>query len=308
MDAPQVTRCSPDDRAAALRLLHAATSREQEALAQSIAATSPDGAEWDGLFTAGNHVATDAIWVQLTPGNTAVVWPPKSSATASADALLSAAAEFVDERGLDLAQIIVSSEDGFSPQRFEASGFPKLAELIYLYSDLPSSGNAQPRARFAPHAGADLARLTALVERTYVGTQDCPALDGMRSVDDVLAGYRSQGTHMPEHWYTIRSVEDETDDASADADGVLILADHPSAGNWELVYMGVAPAARGRRWGEEIVRFAQQTSALHGAQRLILAVDAANSPAVSMYHRTGFVEWDRRTIYARLGRRIAARS
>lgn len=309
MDAPEVKRCSPDDRAAALRLLHAATSRDQqEALAHSIAVTSADNAAWAGLFTAGDGAAKDAIWVQLTPGNAAVVWPPKSSAPASADALLVAAAEFVNERGLDLAQIIVSNDDGFSPQRFEAGGFPKLAELVYLYSDLADCGDAPKRMRFLPHAGADLASLAALVERTYVGTQDCPALDSMRSVDDVLSGYLSQGKHMPEHWYTIHCIDRGNVHASADAEGVLILADHPSAGNWELVYMGVAPDARGRQLGEEIVRFAQQTAARQGAQRLILAVDAANAPAVAMYRRTGFVEWDRRTIYARLARKISARS
>jgi ribosomal protein S18 acetylase RimI-like enzyme len=81
---------------------------------------------------------------------------------------------------------------------------------------------------------------------------------------------------------------------------VLILAGHAAAGNWELVYMGVTPEARGRGLGANIVHFALNVAARGGAQRVVLAVDAANQPAVEMYRRAGFLEWERRTVFARL--------
>lgn len=292
MDAPHVKRCPRSERADALRMLHAAAAPGQQAsLAQAVAAAGDDA--WEGLFLAGDSRG-GAIWVQPTPGNTAIVWPPPPSAPASSS-LFQAAAAFVDERGIALAQMIVAEDEGFSPQRLAACGFPKLADLLYLFAELAHTPRRPPgKARFVPHAGDESDRLAEMVERTYLGTEDCPALDGIRPTCDVLAGYRAQGRFLPEHWYMVH------EERSAGAAGVLILADHPAAGNWELVYMGVAPEARGRRLGDQIVDFARHTAASHGAQRLVLAVDAANAPAVAMYRRTGFSEWDRRTVYARL--------
>jgi ribosomal protein S18 acetylase RimI-like enzyme len=114
----------------------------------------------------------------------------------------------------------------------------------------------------------------------------------VRSVADVLAGYREQGVYRPEHWYLVAEEGYNL--------GVLLLAEHPSVGNWELVYMGVVPAARGRGLGEIIARFAIEAARRGEAQRLVLAVDAANAPAMAMYRRAGFLEWDRRTVYARV--------
>jgi ribosomal protein S18 acetylase RimI-like enzyme len=295
MDAPHVKRCPRSERADALRMLHAAAAPGQQAsLAQAVASAAASDDAWEGLFLAGDSCG-GAIWVQPTPGNTAIVWPPSPWAPASSS-LFQAAAAFVDERGIALAQMIVAEDEGFSPQRLAACGFPKLADLLYLFAELAHTLRRPPGlAHFVPHAGDEPDRLAELVERTYLGTEDCPALDGIRPTSDVLAGYRAQGRFLAEHWYAI-----EEERGAGDAVGVLILADHPAAGNWELVYMGVVPEARGRGLGNQIVHYARQTAARHGAQRLVLAVDAANAPALAMYRRTGFSEWDRRTVYARL--------
>ncbi len=113
---------------------------------------------------------------------------------------------------------------------------------------------------------------------------------------EVLDGYRAQGRHLPEHWYSVQFRGNDV--------GVLILADHPTAGNCELVYMGVVPPARGSGLGERIVRRALAAAVEIGAQRLVLAVDAANGPALELYRRAGFVEWDRRTVYAHCQKRL----
>jgi ribosomal protein S18 acetylase RimI-like enzyme len=112
---------------------------------------------------------------------------------------------------------------------------------------------------------------------------------------DVLDGYRAQGRHSPSDWYFVRKDGDDV--------GALILADHPDYGNFEVVYMGVVPEARGRGFGEQMMRFALQAAAQHGAKRLVLAVDADNAPALASYRRAGFSQWDRRIVYARLQQR-----
>jgi RimJ/RimL family protein N-acetyltransferase len=145
---------------------------------------------------------------------------------------------------------------------------------------------------FVARAGEEPQRLAALLEQTYVDTLDCPGLDGVRPMDEVLEGYRQQGQHRPQDWYI---VQDEGVDI-----GALLLTEHPGVDNWELVYMGLVPAARGRGCGLRIIRFALDVAAQEGAQRLVLAVDAENIPALRAYERAGFIVWDQRIVYARL--------
>jgi ribosomal protein S18 acetylase RimI-like enzyme len=64
--------------------------------------------------------------------------------------------------------------------------------------------------------------------------------------------------------------------------------------------MGLAAEVRGRGWGEAVVRFAIDVATQHGAERLVCAVDAANTPALNVYHRLGFIDWAERIVYARL--------
>jgi mycothiol synthase len=296
MTVPSVKRCPPQHRAAALQLLMAARDPAlRDGLAECIAAAAADDWAWDGLFVIGDDIPAAALWVQCTAGNTAVVWPPPSDEE-SIDALFEAAAAFVDERCISVAQLIVSESDGFAPGAMERRGFALLAKLAYLFADVtpPPAHQAQsPQSlQFVPHAGRDLAQLARVVEQTYEGTQDCPRLDKVRDIDDVLAGYREHGVHRPEHWYLVAEKGHNL--------GVLLLTEHPSVNNWELIYMGVVPDARGRRLGEAIARFASTTAHRGGAERLVLAVDAANAPAIAMYRRAGFNEWDHRIVYARL--------
>jgi ribosomal protein S18 acetylase RimI-like enzyme len=128
--------------------------------------------------------------------------------------------------------------------------------------------------------------LIQLVEETYEATQDAPALNGLRSTDDVLAGYEHLGAPAWKRWYFVRHAGHDV--------GCLLLADYPELNRFELVYMGLRPAARGRRWGEEIARYAQWVARQAGRDALMLGVDAANRPALAVYARCAFREIDRR--------------
>ena len=68
-------------------------------------------------------------------------------------------------------------------------------------------------------------------------------------IDDVIAGYRATGVFRAENWLIVQHDGQDV--------GVLILADHPQARHWELVYMGLVPEARGCGWGREITQHAQ---------------------------------------------------
>jgi mycothiol synthase len=111
----------------------------------------------------------------------------------------------------------------------------------------------------------------------------------VRHIDDVLAGYRATGEFDPQRWLIVRQAGQDV--------GCLLLAVHPETDQWELVYLGVTPAARGAGLGRQIVRHAQWMCQRGGARQLVLAVDADNTPALKLYASAGFVAWDRRPIY-----------
>jgi ribosomal protein S18 acetylase RimI-like enzyme len=303
MVEPTVTRCPASHRAEALKLLKAARDAgQQEGLAQCIVATNAsDPSVWDGLLVVGSPQPTAAIWVQRAAGNAAIIWPPPSDDPV-ADALFRAAAAFVDERRIGVTQMIASPSDGFAVGDMASRGFERLADLVYMFAEVDRAGaqasQTSQSLQFESNAGSDSARLGAVIEQTYLGTRDCPALDGVRSLSDVIAGYRTQGDYRPQHWYLV--VEGGRDV------GVLLLAEHAGAASWELIYMGVVPAARGRQFGEAIVRFAIETVRRAGGERIVLAVDAANAPARRMYQRSGFHEWERRIVFARLAASTAS--
>jgi ribosomal protein S18 acetylase RimI-like enzyme len=82
--------------------------------------------------------------------------------------------------------------------------------------------------------------------------------------------------------------------------GVLLLADHPQGRHWELMYMALVPEARGRGWGRQITHYAQWLARGANVERVLVAVDVANTPAVKMYRDCGFEVWDRRAVFVRL--------
>jgi ribosomal protein S18 acetylase RimI-like enzyme len=65
------------------------------------------------------------------------------------------------------------------------------------------------------------------------------------------------------------------------------------------MYMGLVPEARGRGWGRQITQHAQWSASRAGVERIVLAVDRVNEPALRMYRSTGFEMWDRRCVYVR---------
>ena len=77
------------------------------------------------------------------------------------------------------------------------------------------------------------------------------------------------------------------------------MADHPEQDVVELIYMGVAPSARGHAWGVDITRHGQWLARQAGRRRMVVAVDTANEPALRMYATAGFQGWERRSVYVK---------
>ncbi|EMI40424.1 nourseothricin acetyltransferase [Rhodopirellula sp. SWK7] len=153
-----------------------------------------------------------------------------------------------------------------------------------------------------------------LVKQTYIDSLDCPPLERFRTVGDIISGYQTATAYSPDQWYIIH--EKSTGDSAAhhqDARpgvGCLILAQHPGpsplddgpenpAAVVELVYMGIAPEYRGRGYGQQIMQRITEICQRLSAERLILAVDRDNHPAIAAYRAIGMQPLFRETVWGR---------
>ncbi len=237
-------------------------------------------------------------------GRTAVVWAPRVFDDATpgvvVDRLMETLLGELPLAGVRIAQALLESNETAQATAFQRAGFERVGDLLYMVASLgrirtfpptnPSPGSAD--LEFVPYSSETHERLQRVVEATYRETLDCPQLDGVRDVHDVLAGYRSNGTFDPRQWLIVCS-------EGADV-GCLLLTDYPDTGHWELVYMGLVPDVRGRGFGVEVVRHAQRLTQQAGRDRLILAVDADNVPAIDVYAQAGFTVWDRRCVFLKV--------
>jgi ribosomal protein S18 acetylase RimI-like enzyme len=234
-----------------------------------------------------------AVLAQRLPGRVAVVWPPQLTAgeeAATCALLLQRLLESLRGADVHLAQVLVENAAEGERELLCAAGFQRAGELVYMAAAadcFPADPPSLPLAleTYSPH---NHDRLLRVIEATYRGSLDCPLIDGLRETQDVLAGYRAAGQFRPELWLLAR--------ASGNDAGCLLLADHPAAEQWEIVYLGIVPEYRGRGWGLALTRHAQWLARRAGRARLVLAVDAANRPAIEAYRAAGFVSWDRRSL------------
>ena len=250
------------------------------------------------LITAlrGEQVVGAAL-VRKQPGQVAQVWTPRLVDHEPADTavkLLTAAACAAGQWRCSLVQAVLEPKYDIEYSALEGAGFERIADLLFLVSWLQEAPAELPPWSFelVTYRGQDRARQAAVIEATYDGTLDCPRLNGVRRAEDVVAGHESNGVFDPNNWFFVRLGGQDI--------GCLLLAEHGNGENWELVYVGLTPAARGRGYGLQLIQSAQSMARRKGASQLLLAVDAANAPAVASYLAAGFVVWDRRPVYLKI--------
>lgn len=287
-----IAPAQPEQRAVALRLTFSDLP-EDEANRQIAAievAERRGDISFDGLFVAtqGDHLL-GAMWSHVMPGRTAVVRPPQRCEGESIEVearLVEGVIEWLRRERLIMAQVMLPIGIDL-PEAMQSQGFSRVADLLFMVGfaeSFPADEVESDSIELVHYSPSDRARLERLVEATYEGTLDCPGLDGLRDMTDVLEGYAATGEGGGDLWLIVRQGEEDV--------GCLLLADHPSDDQVELVYMGVTPTARGSGLGLVLTRQAQQVTIKTGRARLVLAVDAANQPAIAAYKNAGLRPWD----------------
>jgi len=327
-DTLTVSTAAATERVRSLWLVFGSLPTEDRAalVASTIAQAADPETTFANLLVArrGRQIIA-AAWIQAVPGRAAVVWPPElieGEPENTAVALFHEVEARFTSGDFDLAQAIQPLETGAVPDRLRRHGFQKAARLLILSCDMIPTGdsetgavdnavndgedNAVDRGRgqrvepeqaghieleFERFEESQVERLQELIERTYVDTQDIPLLNGLRSMTDVVDGYRHVGRHDPKNWFFVKTDRSDV--------GCLLLTDHPSQEQFELIYMGIIPEARGQGFGQRLTERAKQETLAAGRSRLILGVDADNGPALLSYTSAGFFMLQERCVFLR---------
>ena len=169
-------------------------------------------------------------------------------------------------------------------------------DLIFLASEINTTSNCcsiHPTARFQ-QVDSTASELHRVVQQTFDQTNDCIFLNGYLSADDLLENTigRNEPVESCEHrWWLIFD--------NSSPVGCLLLREYGNSDQYELGYFGVVPTARGRRFGIEIVSYAQQRCNNYDRQRLTTIVDYSNFPARRVYEETGFQPYSQRKLYVK---------
>ena len=251
--------------------------------------TARRGISLTGVWVVPDLTGQRLLWASLpmvSPGRTMLMFAAPADVTdpgALATGVEAVCAHHA-ARGVQLVQALLDPADTTTADAYLRQSFLPVAELLYLQRTIRKASVIPlvPRGlrRFTYSADTHAGFATA-IRASYEDSLDCPPLNGVRDIEDVIAGHKSAGEFDPNDWFLM------TDEADVPL-GVLLLSLTGSGDAMELVYLGLAPAARGRGLGDHLVRLARGRSAAANARQLSLAVDAVNAPAIALYHRHGF--------------------
>lgn len=235
------------------------------------------------------------VWATLplvSPGRTMLLFTPGSAMPVAAGDAVAGALGAICARfaraDIQLAQVLLDPQDDAAQRVFERQQFARMAELIYLQTTVrkpPPPPPLEAGLKLHPYSPQTHGLFARAIAASYRDSLDCPLLNGVRQIDDIIAGHKASGDFDPRHWFVI--CRDRGSESLDEPLGVLLLARLPRGDTVELVYIGLAPEARGQKIAAWLMRLALHTTWQIGIARLTLAVDSINAPALKLYYRFG---------------------
>ncbi len=216
-------------------------------------------------------------------------------------------------RKVVMAQALTEPAHAWAKEAFLGAGFLHVGDLTYLRRSVvgepaapaPNLGDGVELLTFAEvearsgRKAAD-AVFGAALEASYEQTLDCPELCGMRSIEDVLDSHRATGQFDARLWWVVLERASSTAGDSRKPLGCLLLNPCKEQQTVELVYVGLATAARGKGWARSLLLHGM-AAALRGRRghEVACAVDARNAPARNLYASLGFRESGHRVAFVK---------
>jgi ribosomal protein S18 acetylase RimI-like enzyme len=289
----------PGERPEVFRLLfgHCAPDAQQRRVARALALVEAGELDTAGVFALREGgVVVGGAFATVLPGGSGLLWPPQAvggpERPAQEDRLVQHALAWLSQRGAKLLQCLLTPDEAFLAQPLQRNGFRHITSLWYLRhnGDLPLRFLASPaRLTYQTYATAERGLFHATLMRTYEGTQDCPELTGRRTAEEIVTGHQAQGKFDPGLWWL--GME------NGRPAGVLLVTGFTETPGWEVAYVGVAPEARRRGHGRELVLKALLEARAAGVDEVVLTVDMRNRPAWDLYRSLGFEPFDKREVF-----------
>ena len=231
------------------------------------------------------------------PGASAMVWPPQAISAVNLvdieDQLLEYGMQWLRQLGTRLVQALLLPTESDLAKPLLRSGFTHVTNLEYLRHTLRLLDERPPskesRYVFIAYSTCDRDIFNQTLLATYCDTLDCPEVNGVRDIQEIIEGHRSQGIHDPERWWLAFD--------NGQPAGVLLLTDVPEWSGWDVSYIGVVPSFRRKGLGTALTRKALFEARSAGAAQLTLALDIRNTPASQLYRSQGFTPFDERQVY-----------
>jgi ribosomal protein S18 acetylase RimI-like enzyme len=288
-----IVQVGPARRSEAIeRLVSPGPATDRRAVQHFLHYAETNAVSLDGLWSrlGPDHRIESTVLAVPSPGRTAMVFashPRPDGPTAGISGLVDHACRAIAGGEVDLAQALLDPAETRERQMFIDAGFSELAVLSYL--ERPLSRTAPPpapqwpagvRVRVDPYREELVDVLATILERSYEDTLDCPGLHGLRRTEDIIAGHRATGKFDPSLW-TLLWADDEPA-------GVVLINPFPGHRTCELVYIGLAPFARRRGLGRQLLRHGLRRLQGRRERSITLAVDERNTPALALYDAEGF--------------------
>lgn len=240
-----------------------------------------------GLWVAlhDQHLVSTLLPI-VSPGRTMLLFPPAQIQSefqrAATVRLIETVCDRAAAEGIHLAQALLDPGDTDLVSLVIACSFKRLAELLYMQATAPQGLRGPILAdgfHWRTYSPITHNLFADTILLSYQQSLDCPALNGLRSIDDILAGHRATGEFVPDLWFLLCHRDTPL--------GVLLLSPVPRSDALELVYLGLTPSARGMGLSDLLMRQALHSVSTTHHARLSLAVDAGNLPALKLYWRHG---------------------
>lgn len=317
-----VARVSPDRTFAAARRLVGASHADPDAAAMRLVENAKAGRIDLSLLFAVESAGTIRQVCLLAPssGRTAAIFLseplPQGDLGGDEQALVDraaciAAAEAYAAQHLSdrvaVLQALPEPEELWSMNALRLAGLCHVGDLTYLRRPIgrhsgifarpptmptwPKGVSVMALAALVGSFDVHAAMLCDLLDRTYEGTLDCPALCGLRTTRDVLDSHQAVGQFDPSLWFVVFK--------DAHPQGCMLLSPSEELRSVELVYLGLTPALRGIGMGAKLLDLAFRVVPRSSADHITCAVDKANTPAALIYQRAGFRPFGERAAFVK---------
>jgi ribosomal protein S18 acetylase RimI-like enzyme len=252
-----------------------------------------------GINLSDIWVCTDRsrlLWAALpvvSPGRTVLFFGTSATLLngdlSAMDAGIEAVSRHYAKKDIQLAQMLLDPGDTRTVDTYLRHDFKLMAELVYLERSIRRAKPPAPlpgEFRMLNYSDATHNAFAAAVLASYEQSLDCPAMNGVRDIEDVLAGHKAAGLFDPDDWFLLLHGSDPV--------AVLLLGVTHQADGMELVYLGLSPKVRGYGLGNYLMQVAEARVTQHKLSKLSLAVDAKNTPALKLYYKHGMKQMTRK--------------